>query len=191
VHHAKSTAAIERPKAYFVPASRPDIIERLKLHGVKLELLQEPRTVSVGLCRLIEPKPASQPTEGHHRLNIGGLQWEQANETFPAGSVRVPTDQPLGDLAIALLDAESDDSFLAWGFFPEILQRTEYIEGYAVAPLAEQMLAADPKLKTEFELKLTSDPAFAKDPEARLRWFYEKSPFYDQRHLLYPVGVER
>jgi hypothetical protein len=143
------------------------------------------------MCRLVAPQAALQPVEGHHRLSFTRLQWEQVSESFPAGSVRVPTDQPLGDLAVALLAAESSDSFLAWGFFPEILQRTEYVEGYAIAPLAEQMLAADPKLKAEFEAKLANDAAFAPDPEARLRWFYEKSPFYDWRYLLYPVGVER
>ena len=45
---------------------------------------------------------------------------------------------------MVLLDPQSDDSFLAWGFFPEILQRTEYIEGYVIAPLAERMLEIRP-----------------------------------------------
>lgn len=85
--------------------------------------------------------------------------------------MRVPTDQSLGELAMALLEPECNDSLLAWGFFPEILQRTEYIEGYVLAPLAERMLAAN--------------------PTARLQWFYERSPFYDARYLLYPVGIER
>ncbi len=36
------------------------------------------------------------------------------------------------------------ESFFAWGLFPEVLSRVEYIEGYAIAPLAEAMMAADP-----------------------------------------------
>jgi len=83
------------------------------------------------------------------------------------------------------------DSFLAWGFFPEILQRTEYIEGYVAAPMAEQMLADDPKLKAEFEAKLAADSKFSQDPRARLEWFYDRSKFYDDRYRLYPVGIER
>ncbi len=101
------------------------------------------------------------------------------------------TDQPLGDLAVALLEPQSSDSFLAWGFFLEILQRTEYIEGYVLAPMAERMLADDPKLKSDFEAKLAADPKFAADPAARMRWFYERSAYYDDRYLLYPVGIER
>jgi len=103
----------------------------------------------------------------------------------------VPTAQPLGDLAVALLEPESNDSLLAWGFFLEILQRTEYIEGYVLAPMAEEMLGANPKLKAEFESKLREDPKFAADPTARKRWFYERSPYYDDRYLLYPIGIER
>jgi hypothetical protein len=73
---------------------------------------------------------------------------------------------------------------------PEVLNRVEYIEGYAVAPLADRMLAADPALKAEFEAKLAADPKFAADPDARLGWFYERTPFYDSRYRLYPIGRE-
>jgi hypothetical protein len=31
---------------------------------------------------------------------------------------------------------------------------------------------------------------FAADPQARLAWFYERTPFYDDHYLLYPVGRE-
>ena len=119
------------------------------------------------------------------------VKTETRTETFPAGSVRVATDQPLGDLAIALLEPEGEDSLATWGFFNEILKRTEYIEGYVIAPLAEKMLADDPKLKAEFEAKLAADAKFANNPAARLQWFYQRSKFYDERHLLYPIGLER
>jgi hypothetical protein len=109
---------------------------------------------------------------------------------FPAGSVRVPSAQPLGLIAAAMLEPESPDSLLAWNLFPEILQRTEYIEGYAIAPLAERMLAANPRLRKEFEARLRADPKFAADADARLEWFYERTPYYDARFLLYPVGRE-
>ncbi|MNL86824.1 hypothetical protein D3C87_2157020 [compost metagenome] len=66
----------------------------------------------------------------------------------------------------------------------------EYIEGYALAPLAEKMLAADPKLKAEFEAKLAADPKFAADPDARLGWFYQRTPYYDDNYKLYPIGRE-
>ena len=104
--------------------------------------------------------------------------------------MRVSTDQPLGALAAYLLEPESEDSFFAWGFFAEILQRVEYMEPYAIAPMAERMLEDDPPLKAEFEKRLKEDAAFAASPLRRLQFFYERSPFYDDRYLLYPVGRE-
>ena len=74
--------------------------------------------------------------------------------------------------------------------FPEVMSRVEYIEAYAIAPLADKMMAADPALKAEFEAKVAADATFAADPQARLAWFYERTPFYDDHYLLYPVGRE-
>lgn len=191
VHLDTNGATLVRPKAFYVPVTKPELIERLRLHGLEIDELAEDTTVRVTLARLVGPKPSAMPFEGHHTLKFERVEWETRDELYPAGSVRVSTDQPLGDLAMMLLDPVSDESFLAWGFFPEILQRTEYIEGYVIAPLAEKMLADDPKLKAEFDAKLAADPAFAKNPTARLQWFYRRSKFYDERHLLYPVGIER
>lgn len=185
---------IKRPKAYWIPVTKPEVISRLKLHGIRTESIASPRKMSVGMYRLVDPRPqrgeGTHPFESRHSLTTK-VRSEIRTQTFPAGSVRVSTDQPLGDLVVALLEPECADSLFAWGFFLEILQRTEYIEGYALAPMAEQMLASDPKLKSEFEAKLAADATFAADRTARMRWFYERSPFYDDRYLLYPVGIER
>jgi murein tripeptide amidase MpaA len=177
------------PAAWWVPATKPDVIALLRLHGIPSETITQPRTVTVDMVRLVEPqlRPAD---EGHIPLKTEGFRHVLGQETFPAGSVRVPSDQPLALLAAAMLEPESADGVLAWNFFPEILQRTEYIEGYVIAPLAERMLAVNPALKAEFERKLASDPKFAADPNARLAWFYERTPYYDERYLLYPVGRE-
>ena len=178
------------PAAWWVPATKPEVIALLRLHQIQFETLRAPRTLTLDMVRLTGPE-ISPPDEGHIPLKAAGFVHAPRQESFPAGSVRVPSDQPLGLLAAAMLEPEGGDSLLAWNFFPEILQRTEYIEGYAIAPLAERMLAADPALRKAFDSKLRADPKFARDPDARLGWFYERTPYYDQRFLLYPVGRER
>ena len=148
------------------------------------------RTVAVEMLRLEDPTISPRTNEGHVPMTVTRVTAEARDWTFPIGSVRVPTDQPLGDIAVLLLEPQSSEGFFAWGMFPEVLNRVEYIEGYAIAPLAERMLAADPALKAAFEAKLAADPAFAADGDARLGWFYERTPFYDDRYRLYPVGRE-
>jgi len=184
------TLTLKRPEAYWVPAYRTDVIERLRAHGMTMETLDAPRTVSVEMLRLVDPKLAAHTNEGHVQIAVTQVTPERRDWTYASGSVRVPTDQPLGDIAVLLLEPQSSEGFFAWGMFPEVLNRVEYIEGYAIAPLAERMLAADPALKAEFETKLAAEPKFAADGEARLQWFYERTPFHDDRYRLYPVGRE-
>jgi hypothetical protein len=102
--------------------------------------------------------------------------------------VYISTDQPLGDLAMVLLEPKSKDSFLSWGFFDPIFQRTEYIEAYVVEPTIIKMLEESPELQKEFNEKKATDTVFANDPNAIYTWFYSKTKYYDERYLLYPVG---
>jgi murein tripeptide amidase MpaA len=177
------------PVAWWVPASAADVIARMKLHGIQMETISTARTVPLDMVRLVEPKLGAA-IEGRVPLSAKEYRHERREELMPPGSVRVVSAQPLGLLAAAMLEAESPDSFLAWNFFPGILQRTEYIEGYVIEPMAAAMLARDPALKAAFDKRLAEDKAFAANPTARLQWFYERSPYYDERYLLYPVGRE-
>ena len=43
-------------------------------------------------------------------------------------------------------------------------------------------------LKREFEERLQSDESFAKNPGARLNFFYRRSPYWDAALNVYPVA---
>lgn len=187
---SEMATSVTRPKAYWISSTWHDVIDRLRLHGIEMERILAPREVEVDEYRLQDPKLDSEAFEGRVRLTAKTTV-EHHRERFPAGSVRIPLDQPLGELAAILLEPASPDSFLQWGFFDEILQRTEYTENYVTEPMAEKMLAADPTLKAEFEKKIETDAAFRASPDQRLQFFYERSPYWDARWKLYPVGREK
>jgi hypothetical protein len=178
-----------RPQAYWIPPAWSEVIERLAMHDIQMEKLSAPREVEVEMYRVQEAKLAEQPFEGHVPVT-GKPVAEKQTRRFPAGSVRISTDQPLGDLAALLLEPNSPDSFFQWGFFLEILSPTEYVEEYVMQPMAERMLAEDAKLKAEFEQKLKADSTFAKNPQERLQWFYHRTSFFDSEWNLYPVARE-
>ncbi len=185
---------ITRPKGYWVPVSCDDVIERLRIHGIQMEVISESKEVSVEMYRIQDAKfenenHQSRPYEGHMQVN-GTTVPEIRKEVFPAGSVYISTDQALGDLAMILLEPRSKDSFFSWGFFLSIFQRTEYIESYVMQPLAKKMLEESPALQKEFEQKKELDKDFANNPYTIFKWFYSKTKYYDDRHLLYPVGRE-
>lgn len=189
VRTTKPVATVTRPKAYWIPPAWNDVIERLKAHGILMEAIDSPREIDAVMYRLTEPKLATEAFEGHVGLTCTPVV-EKRRERFPAGSVRVSTDQPLGDLVALLLEPSSSDSFVQWGFFNEVLQRTEYMDGYILEPMAERMLKEDPKLAAEFTAKLANDKDFASSPTKRLEWFYARTPFFDERWRLYPVARE-
>ncbi|MDU2871344.1 MAG: peptidase, partial [Pseudomonas aeruginosa] len=84
---------------------------------------------------------------------------------------------------------QSPDSFWSWGLFNSTLVAAEEPEEYVMEPMARKMLAEDPALKAAFDKRLREDKAFAADPQARLQWFYQRTPFYDVNAFVYPVGV--
>jgi hypothetical protein len=43
-------------------------------------------------------------------------------------------------------------------------------------------------MKAEFEKKKAEDTVFAKNPNTILNWFYSKTPYWDNRKDIYPVG---
>ena len=181
-------STVSRPRAYWIPAGWQEVIARVELHGIRTERITESREVSVEICRLENVVLERVPYEGRVRLSAT-CRMEQRREWMPVGSVRVSTDQPLGALAAVLLEAESSDSYLKWGFFHAVLQPTEYVEAYIMEPMAEQMLA-DPAIRAAYDEAVKKDPALAASPDARLTWLYRRTPWADARHLLYPVSRE-
>jgi hypothetical protein len=185
----RAIGSVTPPVAYRVPAAWSDVIARLGAHGVEMTVHPQSETADVEMYRLGEPRFADELYEGRLRVEAD-VEAFRTHETFPAFSVRVPVDQPLGVLVALLLEPDSPDSFFQWGFFNQIFQRTEYAESYVLEPLAEQMLADDPELRVAFEKRLAEDEEFAASPRQRLYWFYERSPLIDDRWRVYPVARE-
>lgn len=190
----KATAEAKIPAAYIIPAQWTDVIARLELHGLRLKRLRTPWTGEVNTYRCTAPQWQPQPFEGRHPAS-----WPDGEKTpactplrqkmsFPAGSVVVPMDQRAARIAMHWLEPLAPDSALQWGFFDAIFEQKEYGEAYVLERLARNLLAADAKLKAEFEQKVASDQKFAASPRERLNWFLERSPWWDQRIGLYPVG---
>src|SRR5690606_24663253 len=124
----------DRPKAFWIPSTYPEVISRLRLHGIQVEEINAPTELEGKFFKIENPRFSQRPTEGHFTVQ-GEVKPAVAKDVLYPGSVRVSTDQPLGDLAIILLHPDSPDSFFQWGFFPEIFSRTEYVEQYVMEPM--------------------------------------------------------
>lgn len=176
---------VKLPRAWWVPAAQSDVLDRLRLHGITFEATPAARTLTLDRVRLHDAK-VTAARDGRLPLEAK-FEHTRVRTLVPAGSIRVPADQPLGLLAAALLEPESQDSFLAWGFFPEMLSPPPGTEAFIAAPMAEALLRDDPKVAAAFAAKLRADPAFAADSDARLAWLTERLPDRSPYHRIYPI----
>ncbi|WP_141732623.1 M14 family metallopeptidase [Oligoflexus tunisiensis] len=171
---------------YLVPAAYRDIVEpRLKAHRLQYQVLKQGQDVNASAYRITDVKLANSSYEKHQRAEYKG-QWSPSQERISAGSLWVPIAQPNVILLMQLMEPESSDSFLAWGYLNEIFERKEYMEPYVAEQVAQEMLK-DPAVKQEFEKRLAEDPDFAKSPQARLDFFYRRHPSFDERLNRYPI----
>ena len=85
------------------------------------------------------------------------------------------------------LEPQAPDSFFNWNFFDTILQQKEGFSPYVWEDKAKAILATNPKLQIDFNLKKTYDEAFAKNWYAQLDWLHKQSAHYEKAHLQYPI----
>lgn len=179
---------ITAPKAgYIVPAQyAAEVGALLDVHGVAHRRIDTAiKDVKVESFRATKAEAASGSSEGHQRMTLAG-EWRQSDADIAGGSLYVPLAQAKSRIAIALLEPNAPDALVAWGMFNTAFERKEYMEDYVAEDVARTMLK-DKSIRAEFERRLASDPAFAKDPQARLEFFYRRHPAWDVRYNLYPV----
>lgn len=171
---------------YLVPAAYAGWIgEKLKQHGIEFRRVPALAKENVEAFRATRTRFGAQPVETHQRLTVEGA-WAPEARDVPAGSLFVPIAQPKSRLLMALLEPQGPDSLAAWGEFNSAFERKEYMEDYIAEDVARKMLQ-DPAVKAAFEQKLKDDPEFAKNPGARLEFFYRRHPAWDERFNLYPI----
>ena len=175
------------PLYYVIPPQWKDVIDVIKLHGIAVETLKAPLSIDVESYQLSEPRWSASSFE--NRVTLTAKQTPvKETRLYPAGSIVVPLDQDAANVAVHLLEPNGPDSFVYWGFFNSIFEQKEYGEAYILEKLAREMLEKDPKLQEEFDRRLL-EPTFNRSPQARLRFFYERSPYYlNQKVGIYPVG---
>jgi hypothetical protein len=108
------TTVVDRPRAYLLPAQ---LAPFLRGHGLRVDDAPAHATVEVprfegfseaGARAILEAATSGQCT----------VSWSREARAIPQGFVSVPTDQPLGAVAVYLAEPESDDGLVTNGMLP-------------------------------------------------------------------------
>jgi hypothetical protein len=111
-----ATHHVTAPEVYAVLPTADRVIDRLLAHGIHLDVLERETTLEGERFAISEVVRAERPFQGRHEHAYEG-EWVRASLELPVGTVLVSTAQPLGRLAVLLLEPASDDGLAAWGFF--------------------------------------------------------------------------
>ena len=171
----KSELNITLPESYIIPQEQLETIALLDIHGIKYERLQENKVLEVETYRFNNPKWSQFPYESRFTLNVD-YKTQKEKVSFRKGDIIVKTSQPKVKIIAHMLEPKSPTSLVYWGFYNNwARQSTEFwIRLNYMEVKGREMLAADPKLREEFEQKKASDPAFANDSNAILQFFMAK-----------------
>jgi hypothetical protein len=112
--------AVQFPHAYLITVPDMAIIEKLRQHGIMVEQLTEPASLTVESFTVTEITPADRINQGHYTNSIKG-ECSILDKDFPAGTFFVSMAQPLANVAAYLLEPESDDGLIVWNYFDRYL----------------------------------------------------------------------
>ena len=178
---------VKLPEAYIIPVEYQDVINRLILHEIEMYVLPEDIEIEVESYRFADVRLDSRSREGRQTASFKTIPYIEARN-YPKGSVIVPMNQSRARIIAHALEPMAPGSFAYWGFFNAVFERVEYFESYVMEEMAREMLTQDPSLRIGLEKSMEENPAMAQNPFAILSWFYEQTPYYDQKHNIYPVG---
>jgi len=133
--------SVRFPFAYLLPAADAEVVAKLLQHGITVEKFEAPAKLEVQTFLPKEIKGSERLYQGHRMNTVKGEYITETRE-FPAGTVLVRTAQPLGDLAVYLLEPESDDGFLVWNFFDRSIV-AQWGRGYQAYPVFKLLTPAN------------------------------------------------
>lgn len=113
---AVPTQTLDLPKAYVIMPFHHNVVDNLKRHGIVVERVREAVKVSAEHFIIEKIQPAERLYQGHVYIDVDG-KYEEKEITVPAGAYYVSMRQPLARLLPVLLEPQSTDSLIRWGFF--------------------------------------------------------------------------
>jgi hypothetical protein len=117
----EGTHSVSRPLEYAIPPGHERVIDTLRAHGVVVEPVTVPRVITAEVYAIDEVQRSERDYQGVRGVLVEATPRRTAT-TIGGGWSIVRLAQPLGTLAVYLLEPESDDGLAHWGFFDALLQ---------------------------------------------------------------------
>ncbi|HXE32121.1 MAG TPA: M14 family zinc carboxypeptidase [Terriglobales bacterium] len=183
-----TTAEAQIPLGYLIPAGWNTVADELRMQGVEMHRITQPVTGKYETYKFSNVTYARTAFEGHVMVDFDA-KLETASVTLPGNSYWVPMKQRRARLILALLEPMAPDSLIRWGLMDPVFGGggRGMPNPYLSEPMARRLMANSPELRQQFQAALAADASFAADPQARLQWWYEHSPYQPRTSNVYPI----
>lgn len=183
----KATGKIEVPDSYYVARQERDVIKRLKANKVEMEKIQSDTVMKLGVFEVMDYSPLEKPYEGHFRLNDVKIKRSVREVKLKQGDYHIRANQFASSFIHAVLQPESEDSYLSWNFFDSYLQQKEHFSSYIFIDKIEEILLNDPELNQAYKRRVKDDKSFRESEWEQLYFIYQRSPYYEKSVNILPI----
>jgi hypothetical protein len=142
-----------------LPPQLGTVVPLLIDHGITVKKLIEPASLTVEAYYATEMEN-TEYFQGHYLNKVKAVKKTETVD-FPAGSFFIPTGQPKSNLICYILEPETNDNLITWGFLDTYLQamNAEETKGY---------LEQRARFRTRFEGRDATPPPGQPIPMYRL-----------------------
>jgi len=116
------TRTTTRPWGYLIPPSLTKVVPILLEHDIAVQRLTEPASLEVEAY----DATAVAETQYFQAHYLKAVVADKVTETveFPAGTFFVPSGQPLSNFISYILEPETNDNLVTWGYLDNVLRAT-------------------------------------------------------------------
>lgn len=145
------TRTTTRPYGYMIPPSMTKLIPMLLEHDITVKRIIEPMSIEVEAydATVVED---TQYFQAHY---LKAVTADVVTETvdFPVGSFFVPSGQPLSNFISYILEPETNDNLVTWGYLDNILRVTPspVEQGAQNRAQEEQLAQVTPQRRQQFQ----------------------------------------
>jgi hypothetical protein len=127
----------KRPTAYLLMPDQQELVKKMIVLGLEVELLQTPQNLEVEQFRVTEYQQEAAKYEGVYRQEVQ-TEVSTVEHSFPAGTYLVYMDQAKANLAQEVLEPEAPNSFVSFSVLPtekgQVLPVFRYVKTNRLAP---------------------------------------------------------
>ncbi len=184
----KPTQTVTAPKYYLIPQAWGEVIERMKMNGIRMERLVKDTVLTVEVYYIDSLVWGKEHENGHLFHRQFKTRKEIQSIPYYAGEYLVPVNQESNFFIVNQLEPEGPDSYFRWNFFDPCLEDREWFSPH---PVLEDKIAKylneTPASRKMLDDAIRANPKMAEDRTAQMYFVYTQCGLANKWVNRYPV----